>query len=59
MRRDAIPMVGKRYGAVKVLAEAGNVRLPSQIRRMVRVRCGCGSEWTAAAQSIRRGDISR
>jgi hypothetical protein len=60
-RPDAIPMVGKKYGHLTVLADAGRKdygRKPYsrgwRLRlRQVRVRCDCGEEFVARASHVR------
>jgi hypothetical protein len=60
-RPDAIPMVGKRYGRLTVIADAGREDLGRKpysngwrLRlRQVRVRCDCGEEFVARASHVR------
>lgn len=59
MNRTAIPMVGKRYGDLVVLAEAPYRKWGGCWQRMVLARCDCGTEWEAQAQAIRDGRINR
>jgi hypothetical protein len=55
-RSDRIEMVGKKYGHLLVVAEAGFQRYrTSSPRRLVRVRCDCGAEYVIRAETIRRG----
>ncbi len=55
MRRDAIPMVGKKYGHILVLAEAGKRYYEtSSPKRLVHVECDCGRRWTTGAAWLRR-----
>ncbi len=54
-RSDVIPMVGKRYGRLTVLAEAGLRRYETSTpRRLVVVRCDCGREYEVRAETLRR-----
>lgn len=54
MRSDAIPMVGKRYGALRVIADLPHRRYPSGFKvRMVLVRCDCGRVYEACAPDVR------
>lgn len=60
MRCDKIPMVGKRYGDVVVLAEAPWKHYPtSKPHRRVVVRCDCGTVYETDAAQLRRGDSKR
>lgn len=55
MARAKIPMIGKRYGRLVVLAEAGDRWYGTQSARLVRVRCDCGAEYDASAYHLRAG----
>ncbi len=56
MGRRAIPMVGRRYGRLVVVAEAGKRETPGGQRcRMVAAVCDCGSRGIHIAQSLRQG----
>jgi len=60
---SAIPMVGKKYGHLTVIANAGrrDYGRPSYARghrlriRLVRVVCDCGAEYDAVAFQVRQG----
>ena len=55
-RSDRIEMVGKKYGHLTVIAEAGMKRYrTSTPRRLVLVRCDCGVEYVVRAETVRRG----
>ena len=55
-----IPMVGKRYGSLVVLAEAGLRHYESSHpRRLVRVACDCGRQYVADAALLRQGSTRR
>ena len=55
-RSDRIDMVGKKYGHLTVIAEAGMKRYrTSTPRRLVLVRCDCGAEYVVRAETVRRG----
>lgn len=55
-RSDRIEMVGKKYGHLTVIAEAGMKRYrTSSPRRLVLVRCDCGAEHVVRAETVRRG----
>lgn len=55
-RSDRIEMVGKKYGHLTVVAEAGMKRYHSSTpRRLVVVRCDCGAEYVIRAETVRRG----
>jgi hypothetical protein len=55
-RSDRIEMVGRKYGHLTVLAEAGYRRYPrSSPRRLVLVQCDCGAEYVVRAETVRRG----
>lgn len=55
-RSDRIEMVGKKYGHLTVVAEAGLKRYRSSTpRRLVLVRCDCGAEYVIRAETVRRG----
>ncbi len=54
-----IPMVGKKFGHLLVLAEAGTRHYGSGLQGLVRVRCDCGREYVALAHHVRSGRITR
>jgi hypothetical protein len=55
-RSDKIPMVGKKYGHLTVVAEAGRRHYPTtKPQRLVLVRCDCEREYVTNAASVRRG----
>jgi hypothetical protein len=55
-RSDRIEMVGKKYGHLTVLAEAGLKRYSTSTpRRLILVRCDCGAEYVIRAETVRRG----
>jgi hypothetical protein len=48
-------MVGKRYGHLLVVAEAGRrYYTTSKPQRLIRVRCDCGNEYETIAHCVRR-----
>lgn len=47
MRRDTIPMVGRRFGVREVIAYAGSKKWAT--------RCECGTETVSAGADLRRG----
>ena len=55
-RPDRLEMVGRKYGHLTVILEAGYKRYPtSSPRRLVLVRCDCGAEYVVRAETVRRG----
>lgn len=51
-------MVGNKYGRLLVVAEAGNRIAGGQTCRFVTCQCECGTEVTAKAHDIRRGNTN-
>jgi hypothetical protein len=60
VRSAPIPMVGKRYGDLLVIADAGKREYPTTTaQRLVRVRCDCGREYVTLAYHVRHGRSKR